>query len=209
MYARRILIANNALVHVTFRCHNRQFFLEPSLIKERLLLLLATYKDRYRIKIFDFSIMDNHVHLFLTAATAECLGDFMRTVNSQLARHINSQFKRDSQAIRDRYKSPQVSTFAYAYKLIQYMAAGVVPLGSRVGENKIIIQEGINGFLADTPAEWLAKLELLCRDQLLRATIGARAREKALKEYDISCSANAMHEIFKEVLAKREGPAPK
>jgi len=95
------------------------------------------------------------------------------------------------------------------YKLIQYMAAGVVPLGSRVGENNIIIQEGINGFLADTPAEWLAKLELLCRDQLLRATIGARAREKALKEYDISCSANAMHEIFKEVLAKREGPAPK
>lgn len=89
------------------------------------------------------------------------------------------------------------------YKLIQYMAAGVVPVGSRVGENQAIIQEGQNGFLASTPDEWLAKLEALCRDPALRAEIGAAARAKALAHYDVSCAAKAVHDIFAGIMAMR------
>lgn len=89
------------------------------------------------------------------------------------------------------------------YKLIQYMAAGVVPVGASVGENNIIIKEGVNGYLAADSDEWLVKLEMLCRDPQLRAAVGARARATALRKYDVSCAAQAVHEVFTEVVSRQ------
>lgn len=94
------------------------------------------------------------------------------------------------------------------YKLIQYMAAGVVPVGERVGENSVILDEGETGFLAGCPDEWLTKLERVCRDSQLRAKIGAHARQKALRYYDVSCAAEQVHEVFSRVVqmaARSEG----
>ena len=65
--------------------------------------------------------MDNHVHLLIHSECTEKLGNFMRTVNSQLARRINQYFKRDSQAIRERYKSPMVSRGSYLLNLMNYI----------------------------------------------------------------------------------------
>ncbi len=121
MYARRDIIAPLDATHVFFRCHDRNYFLGPRVIKQQLLLLLAKYKDKYRVKIFDFCILDNHVHLYVRAPNAECLGWFMRTVESLLARAINKHFKRDSQALRERYKSRVVIGARHTYKLIQYI----------------------------------------------------------------------------------------
>ena len=45
----------------------------------------------------------------------------MRTVNFQLARFINKYFERDSQAIRERYKSPVVNDVRYQINVMQYI----------------------------------------------------------------------------------------
>jgi REP element-mobilizing transposase RayT len=121
MYPRRIIIPSKSCVHVFFRCHDRNFFLEREEVKEFLITLMAKNKDKYGIKIFDFAIMDNHVHLFIWAPDAIALGNFMRTVESQLARYINKIYNRDSQAIRDRYKSRVVTGSYDHYTIIQYI----------------------------------------------------------------------------------------
>jgi REP element-mobilizing transposase RayT len=106
---------------VFFRCHNREFFFAPKHIKVALINLWAKYKDRYGVKIIDFCIMSNHAHLILKAEDTEFLGDFMRTVNSQIARIINKHFDRDSQAIRERYKSPLIASDRYLDTAIRYV----------------------------------------------------------------------------------------
>lgn len=40
------------------------------------------------------------------------------------------------------------------YKLIQYMACGKPVVATPVGVNKMIVRQGVNGFLANTEAEW-------------------------------------------------------
>lgn len=65
--------------------------------------------------------MDNHAHLLIKIPNQLSLSNFMRTVNSLLARFINKHFKRDSQAIRERFKSPIVSTESYFLKLMPYI----------------------------------------------------------------------------------------
>ncbi len=121
MYPRRLIIPNNSYAHVISRCHNKAMLLAPKEIKVALLLLWAKYKNKYDIKIFDFIIMDNHIHMLVQAKSSEHLGHFMRTVNSQLARHINNFFDRDSQAIRERYKSPMITNVRYIQNVQQYI----------------------------------------------------------------------------------------
>ncbi|MFK7828031.1 MAG: transposase [Oligoflexales bacterium] len=121
MYPRRLIIQDSSFTHVFFRCHNRQFLLKPKEIKEYLLSLGAKFKKKYGILIYDFIIMDNHAHLLLKVPNQFSLSNFMRTVNSLLARFINNYFKRDSQAIRERFKSPIVSTESYFLQLMPYI----------------------------------------------------------------------------------------
>ncbi len=83
------------------------------------------YKKKYKIKIFEFILIDNHNHLLVKAALTEALGHFMRTVNSLLARHINKSFNRDSQAARERFKSPLISNMTYAHKTMQYICLAI------------------------------------------------------------------------------------
>lgn len=87
-----------------------------------------------------------------------------------------------------------------AYKLIQYMAAGVVPVGSRVGENSVVIEDGVNGFLASDPEEWIHKLTVAVRDHQLRTVLGRQARLKAETHFDCSLAAAAVDGVFRDAL---------
>jgi glycosyltransferase involved in cell wall biosynthesis len=69
-----------------------------------------------------------------------------------------------------------------ALKAIEYMACGVPIIVSPVGEANVIIKNGTNGFLADSPEEWLKTFLLLARDINLRKTIG-KAGQKVIQEH--------------------------
>jgi REP element-mobilizing transposase RayT len=121
MNARKQILKPNSFCHAFFRCHNQQKLFEPTEVKVFLLKLWAKYREKYFIDILEFIIMDNHAHMILKIKDVENLGNFMRTANSQLARFINSHFGRDSQAIRDRFKSPMITTESYLYSSMQYV----------------------------------------------------------------------------------------
>ena len=121
MIARRYIIPEQSYAHVFFRCQNREFFLEPPEIKEYLIFLWAKYKQKYGIRIFEAIVMDNHAHLLIQSPSAEALGNFMRVVNSLLARYINHYFDRDSQALRERYKSPMITSARYFRQTMAYI----------------------------------------------------------------------------------------
>jgi REP element-mobilizing transposase RayT len=120
---RYIQLPDDSMSHVMFRCHDRNMFLKSDELKKNLLVLLAKYKQLYGIKIYEFILMDNHVHLFLHSPTASKLGHFMRTVLSQSARTINLSLQRDSQVYRERFKSKLVSSARYAVELVKYIYA--------------------------------------------------------------------------------------
>jgi glycosyltransferase involved in cell wall biosynthesis len=63
-----------------------------------------------------------------------------------------------------------------AAKLLLYMGAGVPGVASPVGVTAEIVDDGVNGFLAPTAADWVRKLEALIDSPALRASMGAAAR---------------------------------
>jgi glycosyltransferase involved in cell wall biosynthesis len=65
-----------------------------------------------------------------------------------------------------------------------------------VGVNKIIVEEGVNGFLCSTSKEWREKLLLLINEAGLRNQLGTKGREKIVKAYSLQANARVFVGLF-------------
>jgi len=83
------------------------------------------------------------------------------------------------------------------YKLIQYMACGLPVVASPVGVNRQIVEHGVNGFLAETPAEWASALERLLAEPDLRRRMGQAGRRKVEREYCIQVTGPRLAELLR------------
>jgi len=70
-------------------------------------------------------------------------------------------------------------------KGLQYMALQIPTIMSPVGVNTEIIQDGTNGFLADTTDEWVKKISDLIDNSALRTRIGQAARKTVIEQYSV------------------------
>jgi glycosyltransferase involved in cell wall biosynthesis len=92
------------------------------------------------------------------------------------------------------------------FKAIQFMACGVPVVASPVGVNREIIDDGVNGFLADSAPEWNRKLTRLLADANLRRQIGAAARRTIEERYSLDVNAPRVAGVMRH-LVERSRPA--
>lgn len=88
-----------------------------------------------------------------------------------------------------------------AYKLKEYMAAGLPVVCSPVGHNATVVEHGVTGFHAASDDDWVEYLTMLARDHTLRARLGAAARRVAEERYDVRVGAAALGRILESVCA--------
>jgi glycosyltransferase involved in cell wall biosynthesis len=84
-------------------------------------------------------------------------------------------------------------------KLLEYMAAGVPAVGSAVGENLYVIDDGVNGCLASNADEWVAKLAELIRSPERRKILGGRGQQTVRERY----STEVCYDILRNALLGR------
>jgi len=75
------------------------------------------------------------------------------------------------------------------YKLIQYMASGLPVIASPVGVNQQIVESEVNGYLAESSAQWLDALRRLRNDREKRILMGQAGRRKAEQLYNLQGTA--------------------
>ena len=88
-------------------------------------------------------------------------------------------------------------------KGLQYMAAGIPTVMSPVGVNKEIIQDGENGFLADTTGEWVEKLSRLIESVELRKKFSLNGRKTVEEKYSVIANREKYLDAVKSVMKKR------
>ena len=91
------------------------------------------------------------------------------------------------------------------YKLIQYMACGIPVIASPVGVNADIVEHGVNGFLANTQAEWREAIRALLGDADLRRQMGAAGRKKVEQHYSLQIWGPRVAEMLLGVAKGRQG----
>ena len=89
------------------------------------------------------------------------------------------------------------------YKLIQYMACGLPVVASPVGVNRRLVDEGRDGFLADSDASWHAALARLCDDADLRARLGGMGRRKVESGYSLQVTSPTLAAWLAEIASER------
>lgn len=92
------------------------------------------------------------------------------------------------------------SKWKFFFKLIQYMSLGMPVVASPTGSNLEIIEDGVNGFLANSDEEWYERLTALIDNPSLRASIGQAARKTAEAHFSLDRQIDFMEEVFRSAM---------
>ena len=71
-----------------------------------------------------------------------------------------------------------------AFKIIEYMGAGIPAIASHVGENKIVISNGIDGYLCENTNDWVDKIKNLKKLNFSKKKIIKKIK-KIIKLYEV------------------------
>lgn len=86
------------------------------------------------------------------------------------------------------------------FKAIQCMASGVPVVAAAVGVNREIITDGVDSFLASTPAEWIDKLSRLIADPELRERMATAGRQTIEERYSLQVTAPRLAGVIRAAL---------
>lgn len=90
-----------------------------------------------------------------------------------------------------------------ALKVIQYMAAGLPVVSSRVGANEDVVVQGETGYLVETDDEWVDAIGKLRASPALRSAMGRNALARAKSQYDTTVVARQIVSTMDEVCARQ------
>lgn len=87
-------------------------------------------------------------------------------------------------------------------KIIQYQGVGVPVVCTPVGINRDLVEDGVNGFYAMTPDQWVEKLSILIEDASLREKMGREGRERVMERYTVQACAPRLFSIFRQLVTR-------
>jgi glycosyltransferase involved in cell wall biosynthesis len=85
------------------------------------------------------------------------------------------------------------------------MAAGIPTVASNIGIVPDYIEDGVTGYLADSPAQWVDRLEQLIDNPVLRHDLGVEARKRVQRSFSAEVWAPRIGEILRAAV---EGTGP-
>ncbi len=90
-----------------------------------------------------------------------------------------------------------------AFKALQYMALGIPPVVSPVGMNREVVVDGVNGFLAERPEDWVRSVDGLLRDEQMADGVAVAARKTVESEYSVPVMSRRLVEMLDELLGDK------
>lgn len=87
-----------------------------------------------------------------------------------------------------------------AIKFFEYAALGVPCICSAASPYAAVVENGVTGFLADTPAQWQHALELLVNDGDLRLRIARQAQQHVRDHWLLSTHAMKWSEAYQAIV---------
>ena len=92
--ARNSILLDGDIEHKMWQTAHKEFLLKQQKHKDLFVKILVKYKNKYKIKILERTIMDNHIHFIVRIEKLNNFLNFMRDVNSVFAKKLNQDLKR-------------------------------------------------------------------------------------------------------------------
>ena len=84
-------------------------------------------------------------------------------------------------------------------KILQYQSVGIPVVCTPVGINRDMVEDGVNGFWAQSEEEWARSILKLMQDDGLRREMGLKGRKTVEKSYSLEINAPRLLNVLKRV----------
>jgi len=128
----RILI-ENACYHVMSRGNQKQVVFFKQRDFSKYLQLLKKYKLRYKIKVYAYCLMKNHIHLILDPKNPKDMSKFIKGLNMSYAIWFNKEYSKVGHLWQSRFKSMVIQRDRYLLNCMQYVEFN--PVRSNIASN--------------------------------------------------------------------------
>ena len=89
-----------------------------------------------------------------------------------------------------------------ACKSMTYMSCALPSVATNYGPSLLVVDNGINGFLADTDQQWVDVLVSLIDNIELRKQIGLNGRQKAVNQFSVKANEGKYLKVLEQVFGK-------
>ena len=121
--------------HITHRCHKGEFLLKFSKDRHRYLQWLYQARKRYELRILDYMVTSNHVHLLvIDEGDRDVIPNSMQLVAGRTGQEFNQRKGRKGAYWEDRYHATAVESGDHLARCIVYI--DIHPVKSRVTSSK-------------------------------------------------------------------------
>jgi len=96
--------SSNGIYHIILRSVNQHLIFEEDSDYQKFLYILSDCKMKYDIKVYAYCLMDNHIHLLLSAP-ADKLSVFFQSMGTRFVRWYNIKYMRSGHLFQDRFHS--------------------------------------------------------------------------------------------------------
>lgn len=124
----RLSVAGHAH-HVVQRGNDGQAIFRDEADRRQMLQLLETQAREHRVALHAYVLMDNHVHLLLTPATAEGLPKMMQAVGRRYVRWFNDRHGRSGTLWEGRYRATVIEAERHLLPCMAYIDLNPVRAG--------------------------------------------------------------------------------
>jgi len=90
----------------------------------------------------------------------------------------------------------EYNSYKGCFKLFEYWALGKAVVASAIGEAKVVIKEGFNGFVAKNEKEWITYLSMLIENDDLRKKMGENGRKTVEKYFSLEACERRLVQIL-------------
>ena len=115
--------------HLTHRCHKKEFLLK--FVKDRRCWLhwLFEAKKRYKLRILNYIVTSNHIHLLVMDTGNNSIPSSMQLVAAQTAQRFNKRKGRKGAFWEDRYNATAVQADSHVIRCLVYIDLNMVRAG--------------------------------------------------------------------------------
>ncbi len=119
----------NCVWHITHRCHKREFLLRFLKDRKRWKYWIFEAKKRYGLRILNYAITSNHIHLLVIDSGREVIPKSIQLVAGRTAQEYNQRRKRKGAFWEDRYHATAVATDHHFRRCLIYIDLNMVRAG--------------------------------------------------------------------------------
>jgi REP element-mobilizing transposase RayT len=118
---KRVRFARTLPVHVTVRVAAHVYNLRSRRCFSRIARALAASSERFGVRIVLFSVLGNHLHLVVEAASTAALSTAMKGFSVRVARGLNRVMNRRGRVVGDRYHAHVLRTPTETRRALRYV----------------------------------------------------------------------------------------